>query len=108
MPNISEAMKASQIKILRKEERALDGVKSLQWSYGLKDRRDPTVEIGLTTFFELNEMDANNLRGNLEIQRTWREPSGANPLEVQRKSFPAIFEIGGDTGFYVGSNATSI
>lgn len=101
LPNFTKALTASQIKILHKEDRALDNSKTLQWSYGLKDRRDPSTEIGLTTFFELGEMDANNLRGNLEIQRTWRERSAAGPIEVQRKSFPAIFEIGGDTGFFM-------
>nr|WP_295899018.1 hypothetical protein [uncultured Bdellovibrio sp.] len=101
VPSIRRSLSAAQTKILHKEDRPLDNSKTLQWSYGLKDRRDPSVEIGLTTFFELSEMDNNNLRGNLEIQRTWKEPSASGTLEIQRKSFPAIFEIGGDTGFFM-------
>lgn len=101
VPSIRRSLSAPQTKILHKEDRALDNSKTLQWSYGLKDRRDPSVEIGLTTFFELSEMDNNNLRGNLEIQRTWREPTSSGAMEIQRKSFPAIFEIGGDTGFFM-------
>ncbi|MDG0815530.1 hypothetical protein [Bdellovibrio svalbardensis] len=105
LPNIEKRLTAPNIKILHKEDRALDSSKTLQWFYGLKDRRNPSVEIGLTTFFELNEMDSNNLRGNLEIQRTWREASsaggGQGGYEIQRKSFPAIFEIGTGTGFFM-------
>ncbi len=104
IPNIEKRLSASNIKILHKEDRALDSSKTLQWFYGLKDRRNPAVEIGLTTFFELNDMDSNNLRGNLEIQRTWREPNsstGGGGFEIQRKSFPAIFEIGTGTGFFI-------
>ncbi len=101
LPKMDEALNAPHVKILHKEDRPLNNSKTLQWFYGLKDRRDPSVEIGLTTFFELNEMDAGNLRGNLEIQRTWREMNPSGQVEIQRKSFPAIFEIGGDTGFFM-------
>lgn len=104
LPNIEKRMAAANIKILHKEDRALSSSKTLQWFYGLKDRRNPSVEIGLTTFFELNDMDSNNLRGNLEIQRTWRESGSGSTgagFEIQRKSFPAIFEIGTGTGFFI-------
>ncbi|XGC80276.1 hypothetical protein ACES2L_13170 [Bdellovibrio bacteriovorus] len=101
LPNLSRALSSPQILILHKEERTVDNAKTLQWSYGLKDRRDPNVEIGLTTFFEINEMEGNNLRGNMEIQRTWREMNPSGGFEIQRKSFPAIFEIGNDSGFFM-------
>ncbi|UOF01025.1 hypothetical protein [Bdellovibrio reynosensis] len=101
LPNISRSITSPQILILHKEERTVDNSKTLQWSYGLKDRRDPSVEIGLTTFFEINEMEGNNLRGNMEIQRTWREMGSSGGFEIQRKSFPAIFEIGNDSGFFM-------
>lgn len=101
VPSLRRALADPQSKILHTEDRALDKSKTLQWSYGLKDRQDPATEIGLTTFFEISEMDTTNLRGNLEIQRTWKEISSSGSLEIQRKSFPAIFEIGGDTGFFM-------
>lgn len=94
-------MNRPDIKILHKEDRPLTASRTLQWSYTLKDRRNPAIEIGLTTFFELNDFDNNNLRGNLEIQRNWREPAPGGGFELQRKSFPAIFEIGGETGFFM-------
>ncbi|WP_413577192.1 hypothetical protein ACLVWU_02975 [Bdellovibrio sp. HCB290] len=99
IPGLEKRMQMAGIKILHKEERPVESGKTLQWTYGIKNRSTPGVEIGLTTFFELTEIDGNNLRGNLEIQRTWREPSPNGGFEIQRKSFPAIFEIGGETGF---------
>ncbi|GEM_PF-1391545 len=101
LPDIGKRLNSSLIQILHKEIRSLDSGKSLQWSYGLKDRADPSVEIGLTTFFEIGELDTNNLRGNLEIQRTWREQSPNGGFEIQRKSFPAIFELNDETGFFM-------
>ncbi|WP_413586424.1 hypothetical protein [Bdellovibrio sp. HCB274] len=99
VPGLEKRMQIAGIKILHKEERPVESGKTLQWTYGIKNRSTPGVEIGLTTFFELSDIDGNNLRGNLEIQRTWREPSASGGFEIQRKSFPAIFEIGGETGF---------
>lgn len=101
LPDINKRLSSSLIQVLHKEIRSLDSGKSLQWSYGLKDRVDPSVEIGLTTFFEIGELEINNLRGNLEIQRTWREQSPHGGFEIQRKSFPAIFEINDETGFFM-------
>ncbi|KHD89195.1 MAG: hypothetical protein OM95_05110 [Bdellovibrio sp. ArHS] len=101
LPTVDSNINRPQITILHKEERALDGAGTIQWSYSIKDRRDPTIEIGLTTFFEINEIEGNTLRGNLEIQRTWKDPTPSGNFEVQRKSFPAIFEIGGRTGFFL-------
>lgn len=101
LPDIGKRINSPLVQILHKEVRSLDSGKSLQWSYGLKDRTDPSVEIGLTTFFEIGELDTNNLRGNLEIQRTWREQSPNGGFEIQRKSFPAIFELNDETGFFM-------
>ncbi|MEK2689994.1 hypothetical protein [Bdellovibrio sp. GT3] len=99
IPGMEKRMQMAGIKILHKEERPVEVGKSLQWTYGIKNRSTPGVEIGLTTFIELSDVDGNSLRGNLEIQRTWREPAASGGFEIQRKSFPAIFEIGGENGF---------
>lgn len=101
LPNASKHINGQGVKILHREERAAEPTKTLQWFYGVKDRTNPNNEIGMTTFFELADVDSNSLRGNLEIQRTWRDPIPAGGFEVQRKSFPAIFEIGGSTGFFL-------
>lgn len=104
IPNVEKRITATGVRVLHKEEYPLEVGKNLQWFYGLKDRVDPEVEIGLTTFIELSEGDGNNYRGNLEIQRSWRELSpGGGPGGIQRRSFPAIFEIGGTSGFFISS-----
>ncbi|HWU42222.1 MAG TPA: hypothetical protein VN132_02250, partial [Bdellovibrio sp.] len=48
LPGITKQLANSSVKVLHKEDRALDSSKTLQWFYGLKDRRNPSVEIGLT------------------------------------------------------------
>jgi len=101
LPNIEKHMSDDGIKVLHTEEKTLGSSKSLQWFYGLKDRSDPSADVGLTTFLELNDMDGTTFRGSLEIQRNWRELSPNQALEVQHKSFPAIFEIGNGTGFFM-------
>lgn len=102
LPGINKALTAPQVKILHKEEHSLTDAKAAaQWFYGIKDSRDPSREIGHTSVFEVSEMDTNNLRGNFEVLRSWREQTSAGTFEIQRKSFPAIFEIGGDTGFFM-------
>ncbi len=101
IPGLNKRLQTSGIKILRKEERNIDSSKTLQWSYGLKDRSNPSVEFGHTTFIEIADNDGTSLRGNLEIQRTWKEAGPTGGFEIQRKSFPAIFEISPETGFFM-------
>ncbi|MGZ3773700.1 MAG: hypothetical protein ACXVCN_08300 [Bdellovibrio sp.] len=101
LPNIDKTLKDSQIRILNKEIRPLEKAKTMQWFYGLKDRHNPEMEIGMTTFFELNEIEGGSLSGNFEIQRSWREATTTGTFEIQRKSFPANFEIGAGTGFFM-------
>lgn len=100
LPNINRAVALGQVKILHKEDRPL-GQKSNQWFLGWTDKRDPSRQIGLNTYFELSDLDSANLRGNIEILRTWREEVSSGTFEVQKRTFPAIFEIGGETGFFM-------
>lgn len=100
LPNINKAIAQNQVKILHKEDRPL-GQKSNQWFLGWTDPRDPSRQIGLNTYFELSDLDSANLRGNIEILRTWREEVAPGAFEVHKRTFPAIFEIGGETGFFM-------
>lgn len=100
IPNLDKKFLSNPaVKILHQDESPLTIGKNMQWFYGLKDRLYPDLEIGMTTFIELGEADGPNYRGNLEIQRSWRERPG--PAGIQRRSFPAIFEIGGTSGFFI-------
>lgn len=100
LPGINKALTAPTVKILHKEQRSLSQ-KSNQWFLGWTDKRDPSRQIGLNTYFEVNDMEAGNLRGNIEILRTWREETAPGIFEVHKRTFPAIFEIGGETGFFM-------
>lgn len=102
IPNLDKKfLNNPAVKILHRDDSPITIGKNMQWFYGLKDRLYPDLEIGMTTFIELGEVDGANYRGNLEIQRSWRE--GPGPTGIQRRSFPAIFEIGGSSGFFISS-----
>lgn len=100
-PNVSKILTGPQVKILHKEVKSLENSKSLQWTYGIKDQRDPNSDIGLTTFLGINEIEGNTLRGNIEIQRSWREPLNSGSFEIQKRSFPAEFEVDAESGFFI-------
>lgn len=103
LPDIAKKISsANGIKILQKQEYNIQIGKNLQWFYGLKDRVDPELEIGMSTFIELSEGEDSTYRGNLQIQRSWREPGPPiNPNMIQKKSFPAMFEINATSGFFI-------
>lgn len=101
IPSISKTLTGSQIKILHKEVKTLEGAKNLQWFYGIKDPREANNEIGLTTFLGISDVESNTLRGNVEIQRSWREPLPSGGFEVQKRSFPAEFEVDAESGFFI-------
>ncbi len=98
LPGIQKLINSPDVIILHKEERSLDSNRSFSWFLGVKDPQESSHEIGLTTFFELNDIEQGTLKGNLEILRSWREPAAT---ELQRKSFPAMFEITIENGFFM-------
>lgn len=67
----------------------------LQWDHTISHENDV---LGLTSFFEVVEATPTLLRGNLEIQRSWREE---NDDLLQKKSFPAIFELSPESVFFM-------
>lgn len=101
IPIVSKTLADPQVKILHKEIRTLDGAKSLQWFHGVKDSKDSTFEVGLTTFLSVSELENDNLRGSIEIHRSWREPGSSGGFDVQKKSFPAEFEVDSESGFFI-------
>lgn len=103
IPDVEKHVHSDGVKILHSEEKNLGSSKSVRWFYGLKDRNDPMADVGLATFLslELADPDSNTFRGNVEVQRDWRDLGQNQTLETQRKSFPAIFEIGNGAGFFM-------
>lgn len=101
IPTLDKTIGSSQVKILHKEIRPIEKVKSFQWFNGIKDANDPNFEVGFTTFLTVNELENSALRGNMSIRRSWREPSAGGNFEVQKKTFPAEFEIDDNSGFFL-------
>lgn len=101
IPTLDKAIGSTQVKILHKEVRPMEKVTSFQWFNGIKDPNDTNFEVGLTTFLSVTELDNNSLRGNISIRRSWREPTGVGSFEVQKKTFPAEFEIDDSSGFFL-------
>lgn len=88
-PQISAEKLDTKAKKLNREHNLL------QWDHTVSHENDV---LGLTSFFEIVEATPQVLRGNLEIQRSWRETG--DDL-IQKKSFPAIFELAPDSAFFV-------
>lgn len=101
IPTLDKAIGSSQVKILHKEIRPIEKVKSFQWFNGIKDPNDPNFEVGFTTFLTVNVVENNALRGNMSLRRSWREPTSGGNFEVQKKAFPAEFEIDDNSGFFL-------
>ncbi|MBS1970102.1 MAG: hypothetical protein JSU04_07325 [Bdellovibrionales bacterium] len=111
LPDVQKRITAEglKIRILEKSEKTI--TKNQQWFTGLHDN-ELDEDMGLSTFVELAETDSNVFRGNLEIVRTLRETdtdkralaavdaTAAAPAP-QKNSYPAIFEMGPGSGFFI-------
>lgn len=112
LPEMQKRITAAglKIRILEKSEKTI--AKNQQWFTGIHDT-DFDEDMGLSTFIELSESDNNVFRGNLEIVRNLREvdaeksrtmaavdASAAAPAP-QKNSYPAIFEMGPGSGFFI-------
>jgi hypothetical protein len=111
LPDVQKRITAEglKIRILEKSEKTI--TKNQQWFTGLHDN-ELDEDMGLSTFIELAETDNNVFRGNLEIVRTLREAdsdkralaaidSSATAPTPQKNSYPAIFEMGPGSGFFI-------
>ena len=102
IPDIDQRLSPSNrdIKILAREERTIDAQHPVQIFRGI--RRNTEMEVGFTTYVELTDSDDANVRGNLEIIRSWREsPPAGGPPTLQRNNYPAVFELGRGSGFFL-------
>lgn len=112
LPDVQKRITAEglKIRILEKSEKTI--AKNQQWFTGMHDA-ELDEDMGLSTFIELSETDNNVFRGNLEIVRNLREldnndkralaaidSSTAAPAP-QKNSYPAIFEMGPGSGFFI-------
>lgn len=89
------------IRILAREERPIDAQHPFQLFQGLHGGEDDN-EIGLSYYIEMTEGEKGNLRSNLEVVRSWREPAGPNlPPTPAKTNYPAAFELAPGNGFFM-------
>ncbi|HRO66236.1 MAG TPA: hypothetical protein PL182_01585 [Pseudobdellovibrionaceae bacterium] len=63
---------------------------------------DPENELGFSIYIEKQDVEGGMMRGNLEIIRTWRERfAPTDPFVLQRKNYPALFELASGSGFFM-------
>lgn len=112
LPDVQKRITAEglKIRILEKSEKTI--TKNQQWFTGMHDS-ELDEDMGLSTFIELAETDSNVFRGNLEIVRTLREVDNTDKRALaavdastaapapQKNSYPAIFEMGPGSGFFI-------
>jgi hypothetical protein len=102
LPDVARKLSLSnrEIKILHREQRNIEAQKPLQFFQGLNGG-NPETEIGFSYYLELTEVDANTFRGNIEVGRSWRVATPAGAPMLEKRQFPAVFELGRGTGFFI-------
>ncbi|HEY8272602.1 MAG TPA: hypothetical protein VIG33_17040 [Pseudobdellovibrionaceae bacterium] len=112
LPDMQKRITAAglKIRILEKNEKPI--TKNQQWFTGIHDP-EADEDLGLSTFVELTEIENNTFRGNLEIVRSLRELdnfertrnlASVDPAAIgnlQKTSYPAIFELSPGYGFFI-------
>lgn len=98
--NAPEKFTASpQVKILLQVEKSIEDLRSFQWAYLIPNQKESEPDLGLMMYLDFNEVDTNSLRGNVEVQWSWKDTTGNDPYP--KKTFPAFFEITGESGFFM-------
>lgn len=86
-----------EIKIHSREQRTLELGSPVHFFQGVRPN-DPDGELGLSYYIELQDSDGSVDRGTIEIVRSWRE---GTPPTLQKKTFPASFELSRGSGFFM-------
>lgn len=90
---------AKTIKLLQKLESPIEVGHSTQWFLGLHNS-DPEKELGLAVYVELTDYDGSNVRGNIEVLKSWKE---STETSTQKSSYPAIFELNKTASFFLSA-----
>lgn len=103
VPELGKKLSPSNrdIKTLYREQKTIEPGRPLVFFQGVHPG-EPDAEVGLSYYIELTETDGNVFRGNVEIIRSWREfAPGPGPATITKKTFPAVFELGRGSGFFM-------
>lgn len=98
VPNLGQRISPSNrdIKVLFRDQKPISTQQPVQFFQGLHGN-DPENEVGLRYSIELQEMDANTFRGNIELVRSWRMDQGP----IQKEIYPAVFELTQGSAFFM-------
>jgi hypothetical protein len=100
LPQVSQKLKSGRgVKILsRMEHQMAPSVLSLEWFVGTH-RGDPENEIGFFSSLALGDSKDGVVRGDIEVQRAFREPQGGAGKPIERVSFGSPFELAPGAGY---------
>ncbi len=88
------------VKILsRMEHQIAPNVLSMEWFIGTHRSSDPENEIGFFSSLSLGDSKDGIVRGDVEVQRAFREPQSAPGKGIERVSFGGPFELPVGAGF---------
>lgn len=97
LSDFDRRIESKEIQVLAEEKKPFTIGQPINWFAGIKDRNDLSLKIGFEIFIDMSLTD-NTWKGNLDMQRSWRE---APSFEIQRKNYPAMFEITPKSVFFV-------
>ncbi len=98
---INQKLKSARgIKILsRVEHQMAPSVLSLEWFVGTHRGAEPENEIGFYSSLALGDSKDGVIRGDIEVQRAFREPPGGAGKPIERVSFSSPFELPAGAGY---------
>lgn len=90
-----------ELVVLNEEKKLFQINQPLNWFVGIKDRQDLSMKIGFEVFLEF-QLGEGSWKGNLDMQRSWREPENLPPNPpISRRNFPAVFELNPKSVFFM-------
>jgi hypothetical protein len=94
---------SKEMSIQRTDLDPIDLGKPLNWTlnYHASEREPASQDISYSTFINLEEVDNQIFKGNLEIVRSQKEPTETGGSSIQKSNFPAVFEISHDAAFFM-------
>lgn len=92
-------LQAPGVKVLQTVERVLDPTNpGVEWFLGTHQGSDMEAQMGFFSSLVLNEFRENLYRGDIEVQRAFRNPNDPTRI-IERVSFGSPFEITGTSAY---------
>lgn len=100
LSQISQKLRQTGVRILQQTEYNIRQPQvTHDWFLGTHKTPETENEIGFFSSLNINDQHDGLARGDIEIQRAFRDPGEAGGRNIERISFGGPFEIGKETGF---------